>query len=426
MDLDLHPTSEAQHAFWASGATYRAFVGGIGSGKTWAGAAQILLEPPGSVGMVVAPTYPMLRDASQRTFFELAGELVAEHNKAEQRTLLTTGTTILWRSADHPDRLRGPNLDWAWGDEWAFVSRDAHSVLQGRLRRGRGALWLSTTPNGHNWLYEEIVNGPGAADWALFRANTADNTALPEAFISRLLRSYDASLAAQELGGEFVDLGGHKRIPGLLLAAVLDPTPPTPHELAGAPVAVYHPPQWGVRYAIGCDPAEGLADGDDTALCAVEAGSGRVCATVTGKHTPEDTARVLGALSAFYNDAPALVERNNHGHTVISHTPAHLLLPGLDGRPGWLTTGGSKAAMWSDAHAYLRSAAAGGLGVVPEPVKAQVGAVDRRTLAHPEKGKRSAVDDLAVAWALATQATTAPADTAPSFPQQAPRPRRHT
>lgn len=422
VDVEIRATSPAQHAFWASPSTYRAFVGGIGSGKTWAGAAQILLEPPGSVGMVVAPTYPMLRDASQRTFFEVCPrELIASHNKSEQRTELVTGTTILWRSAEHPDRLRGPNLDWAWGDEWAFVDADAHSVLAGRLRRGRGAFWLSTTPNGHNWLHTEIVDGPAAGEWDLHYSHTRDNTALPTAFVERLLRTYDSALAEQELAGRFVDLGGNKRIPGLLLNVVSVIEAGSPLDLGmGAAGEAWSAPRWGVQYRIGVDPAEGLADGDDTGIVCVEQGTGIVVARIHGKITPEATATTAGALSALYNNAPILPERNNHGHTVISHLPAHLVLQGLDGKPGWLTTTGSKAAMWTQAHSYLRGAAGSGIPAIPcELIRRQVGAIDRRTLAHPEKKKRVAVDDIATAWALAIQATATDGSgsfTAPDMP----------
>jgi hypothetical protein len=38
------------------------YSGGVGAGKTMAGVLQTLLMPAGSVGCIVAPTYPMLRD----------------------------------------------------------------------------------------------------------------------------------------------------------------------------------------------------------------------------------------------------------------------------------------------------------------------------------------------------------------------------
>ena len=60
----LHP---AQQEFLRSDATFRAFCGGIGSGKSWAGAYVLIRRAkPGRLYLVVAPTYPMLSDATFR------------------------------------------------------------------------------------------------------------------------------------------------------------------------------------------------------------------------------------------------------------------------------------------------------------------------------------------------------------------------
>jgi cysteine synthase len=56
--------TEPQRLFWDNASKYRAFVGGIGSGKTYAGAAECFRQAPRTVGMVLAPTYRMLEDAT--------------------------------------------------------------------------------------------------------------------------------------------------------------------------------------------------------------------------------------------------------------------------------------------------------------------------------------------------------------------------
>ena len=62
---------DAQVNFWNDPAKFRAFVGGVGSGKTTAGAVELLRQPANRTGLIVAPTYPILRDATLRTFLEL-------------------------------------------------------------------------------------------------------------------------------------------------------------------------------------------------------------------------------------------------------------------------------------------------------------------------------------------------------------------
>jgi hypothetical protein len=59
--------------FHGLGARYKGFSGPIGSGKSSAFAYEALFNAclnPGLMGLVGAPTFPMLRDA-QRTFFEI-------------------------------------------------------------------------------------------------------------------------------------------------------------------------------------------------------------------------------------------------------------------------------------------------------------------------------------------------------------------
>src|SRR5690242_19078443 len=100
---------------------YAALVGGVGSGKTMAGAAKAEVQElatPG-LGLVVAPTFAMQRDATWRTALEVWAPLVAAVYRAEMRLELRTGAEVLFRSADNPDRLRGPNCRWAWIDEGA-------------------------------------------------------------------------------------------------------------------------------------------------------------------------------------------------------------------------------------------------------------------------------------------------------------------
>ena len=197
-----------QRAFWNDGARFRAFVGGVGSGKTRAGAVEVLRMPPRSVGMVVAPTYPMLRDATLRTFLDLAqrGGVLAQFGKAEMVATLIDGKRVLFRSSDDPDRLRGPNLGWFYLDEAAMMSPDTWLIMIGRLREEPGKAWVTSTPRGKNWLWETFTQGGG--DYATVRSSSRDNPFLPPDFIHSLERSYTSDWLRQEVEGEFIDPAG--------------------------------------------------------------------------------------------------------------------------------------------------------------------------------------------------------------------------
>ena len=195
----------SQFDFLACGDRFTAFVGGVGSGKTFAGSAKALAEcKAGRLGLVVAQTYPMLRDATLRTFLEIADGAVRDFYKTEMRLEMRNGAEILFRSADKPDRLRGPNLHWAWLDEAALCPSQTWEIVIGRLRAGgtAGPCFVTTTPKGRNWLYER------QGQLTMFRASTEQNPYLDTEFIESLKASYTGAFAKQELYGEFVTFEG--------------------------------------------------------------------------------------------------------------------------------------------------------------------------------------------------------------------------
>lgn len=209
-----------QRDFVCSPSHYAGFMAGIGAGKSHAGALRAVRAAFGRIGdaaistpnlgMVTAPTYPMLRDATLRTFREVAGDRIRDYRKSENIAALSNGSEIIFRSADDPERLRGPNLAWWWGDEAALYHMDVWRIMIGRLRQfGHGYAWLTTTPKGHNWIYKEFVDRQAANhDYALFKARTRDNPHLSPAYITALEESYTGDFARQELDADFVAFEG--------------------------------------------------------------------------------------------------------------------------------------------------------------------------------------------------------------------------
>jgi len=200
---------DAQDRFIFSSAKYSAFIGGVGSGKTWAGCVNSLIHCHNDVfGAIVAPTYPMLRDVTQATLLTILDEAeqVYTHVKSEN-ILYYQGTTIYLRSADQPDRLRGLNLDWAYLDEAALMREMTWRVILGRLRRGEPRAWITTTPAGYNWVYRYWQERKDA-NYAMIRASTRDNTYLPSEYVRDLLDTYTGEFARQEIEGEFVAFEG--------------------------------------------------------------------------------------------------------------------------------------------------------------------------------------------------------------------------
>lgn len=208
--LNVSPTIK-QTPFLISKNKFPAFVGGLGSGKTFIGCLRAIIEAfKGQDGIILAPTYPMLKDATQEVFFDIldTAGIFYEWNKSDQVVYLPTPKAkILFRSADKPDRLRGPNLSWAYLDEMALMKGLIWKIIIGRLRIGKTSAWGTTTPAGFNWVWEKWVDNP-APGYKIFHATTRDNPYLSTDYIEDLENDYTGSFAKQEIDGEFVSFEG--------------------------------------------------------------------------------------------------------------------------------------------------------------------------------------------------------------------------
>ena len=83
---------------------------------------------PGRTGLIGAPTYPMLRDATLTALTQILEEnkLPFELNKSEfVLTMKDTRSRILLRSLDEFERLRGTNLAWFGIDELTYTAEEA-------------------------------------------------------------------------------------------------------------------------------------------------------------------------------------------------------------------------------------------------------------------------------------------------------------
>ncbi|WP_305065024.1 hypothetical protein [Methanococcoides sp.] len=89
----------------------------------------------GSLGVIIAPIFPMLGDATMRTFFSICPpEIISSWNKSTYTLKLVNGSEILFRSADKPDRLRGPTITWFWMDEAADCKPETWVIMRGETQ----------------------------------------------------------------------------------------------------------------------------------------------------------------------------------------------------------------------------------------------------------------------------------------------------
>lgn len=206
-----------QYAFFTNPAKYRAFISGIGAGKTAIGIMAALnesIEQPGSVGIIVAPTYPLIRDVLYPELDKwLPRELVKEFSKHEHLLRLENGSVIRFRSAENDrqiERLRGTSIAFFWLDEASLMSRSVWDIMIGRLRQSgyNCKAWVTGTPKGFNWLYELFSASPLADSFVLTGVPTQSNVYLPDTYFNSLELQYSGAFKRQELFGEFVRFEG--------------------------------------------------------------------------------------------------------------------------------------------------------------------------------------------------------------------------
>jgi len=207
----------SQKRFHESEARFKGFSGPIGSGKSQAlcqEAIKLSYLNPGRTGLIGAPTYPMLRDATVAALLEslVKNGIPHEVNRAENFLVMKeTRSKILFRAVEEFERLRGSNLAWFGLDELTYTSEEAWLRLEGRLRDPKAArlcgfaMW---TPKGYDWVYERFV-AERVEGYEVVTAKAFENRHLLERvpdYYERLKSSYDTRFYQQEVLGEYLHL----------------------------------------------------------------------------------------------------------------------------------------------------------------------------------------------------------------------------
>ena len=163
---------------------------------------------------------------------------------------------------------------------------------------------------------------------------------------------------------------------------------------------IYSAPKSSRTYVIGADPAEGNPTSDDSSFHVLDSISGEEVAHLAGKFQPSTLAAHIDKVGKYYNNAAALVERNNHGHAVLlwlRDNSKLRRLRGPDGKEGWHSTSLGKALMYDAMADALRDETT---VIHSQRTYLQLTSIEGSSLRAPE-GEH---DDDADSFALATLA----------------------
>lgn len=196
---------------------------GRGFGKTMMGASWVRRQAglyPGCVIHAVAPTYGDLRGVvfggPSGLLNQLPAPMIAQVNHSLFEIRLYNGTLIRGYSAEAPDRLRGPQCHFLWGDELAAWGHTAEEMLANidmstrlayRTHDGRlvqPQRFYTTTPRPLQWL-KKIID---REDTLLVIGSTYENRAnLADSFLRELEQYEGTQIGRQEIHGELIDIG---------------------------------------------------------------------------------------------------------------------------------------------------------------------------------------------------------------------------
>jgi len=216
-----------QRAFLQSAAKYWAFVGGVRSGKSVAGAFEAIKLTqlyPGSRGLIGRLTAKALGETTRDTLFKMVPRgLIADWRAHEQHLWLHTRepgvfSEILFYHLDDPGPLGSLELDWFWIDEahepdGSEVPEETFKILQSRLSGhvGPNRGFVTSNPGGHDWIYRYFVTKeavpPKLRDrYEIYVAKTSDNLCnLPEDYGDLYVQHQLSDGSLDEWGRRFLD-----------------------------------------------------------------------------------------------------------------------------------------------------------------------------------------------------------------------------
>jgi hypothetical protein len=211
--------SDAQFEFVTTDKPFPAFVGGFGSGKTYAGIVRTLTKklayPRQSVAYYL-PTYDLVSQTGFPRFMEHLEEMriKADLNKQEKVINLGPFGRIIFRTMEDPARIVSYEVADSVVDELDTLpiekAREVWYKVLGRNRQPKpdgspNTAAVATTPEGFRFVYETWKKNPQAG-YCLIPARTQSNKHLRADYVESLKLIYPTNLLAAYLDGEFVNL----------------------------------------------------------------------------------------------------------------------------------------------------------------------------------------------------------------------------
>lgn len=200
------------------------YQGGYGSGKTFVGSAIgifLCLQYPGILGLVGAQTYTLVRDTTQRQYFEHLDNMgfkAGVHykwNASEEKITFANGSEVMFRHLQDPNKIKSLNLGFIEIEEMSDTLESTFKMLVSRLRQKVKPEWKAkgfkyrlfghTNPEqSKGWIYKYFVEQKQPY-FRLIQAPTTQNKFLSKEYVESMRDLYDEQYYRINVLGEFGD-----------------------------------------------------------------------------------------------------------------------------------------------------------------------------------------------------------------------------
>ena len=205
--------SETQHEFFGCKDRLVVYRGGIRSGKTRVACYKAIDKAlHGRKQIFVSVDYTQTHDVAIPTFRDALADMGLEEGKhwalsLSNNEFIVAGTSILLRSAERADRLRGISAADACLDEARDMhnGRSVYDIVIGRLSDcPDGQVYITSSPNGRDWVWS-LAEEQHAK---VFVQRTDENPFVPDEYVQNLKSRYFGAFALQELCGQIIEMVG--------------------------------------------------------------------------------------------------------------------------------------------------------------------------------------------------------------------------
>jgi hypothetical protein len=160
----------------------------------------------------VSPVYSQANKV-QKEIIQAIGhtDIVQSANYSSNEIILKNGSTILFRSAERYDNIRGLTCDFGIIDEAAFCKDEAwtEAIKPVFLVNGKKVLFIST-PKGSNWFKNIFQLGKSSdqPNYKSYKGSSYDTPFINPSEIEDAKRTLPENVFRQEYLAEFIDSGG--------------------------------------------------------------------------------------------------------------------------------------------------------------------------------------------------------------------------